>query len=364
MGYRPMIAHTAGEDRLPHPLGRFALIADHPVLQAFSPAVAEWFASSFPSPTPPQVEGWPHIVAGEHTLICAPTGSGKTLTAFLASIDRLVTDAAARTHAPTARGCCTSRRCGRWRSTSRRTCGRRSTGIGLAAERIGVPFTAPEVAMRTGDTESNERQRLIRRPPDLLITTPESLYLMLTSSARETLQRRRDRDRRRDPRHGHHQARRPSGAHARAARGGHRPAAATDRAVGHATPAGGDGPLPRRLRRRRAAARAHRRHRRAQAARDRGRRARSTTCRRPARRTAPVGEAGSGERRSSIWPSIYPRVLELGARPPLDDHLLQRPPRPPSGSPPSSTSSTRSSTARPRPSCSGPTTARSPASNA
>jgi ATP-dependent helicase Lhr and Lhr-like helicase len=60
-------------------------------------------------------------------------------------------------------------------------------GIGLAAERLGEPFTAPEVAMRTGDTPSNERQRLIRRPPDLLITTPESLYLMLTSSARETL---------------------------------------------------------------------------------------------------------------------------------------------------------------------------------
>ena len=61
-------------------------------------------------------------------------------------------------------------------------------GVGLAAERIGVGFTAPEVAMRTGDTPSNERQKLIRRPPDMLITTPESLYLMLTSSARETLQ--------------------------------------------------------------------------------------------------------------------------------------------------------------------------------
>jgi ATP-dependent helicase Lhr and Lhr-like helicase len=61
------------------------------------------------------------------------------------------------------------------------------TGIGLAAERIGTPFVAPEVAMRTGDTASNDRQKLIRRPPDLLITTPESLYLMLTSSARETL---------------------------------------------------------------------------------------------------------------------------------------------------------------------------------
>ena len=61
------------------------------MLEAFSPAVREWFAASFPEPTPPQVEGWPRIVGGEHTLICAPTGFGKTLTAFLASIDRLTT---------------------------------------------------------------------------------------------------------------------------------------------------------------------------------------------------------------------------------------------------------------------------------
>ena len=66
-------------------------MAHHPVLEAFSPAVREWFASSFPEPTSPQVEGWPAIVAGRHTLICAPTGSGKTLAAFLSSIDRLVT---------------------------------------------------------------------------------------------------------------------------------------------------------------------------------------------------------------------------------------------------------------------------------
>jgi ATP-dependent Lhr-like helicase len=156
------------------------------VLAAFSPAVRAWFGASFPEPTAAQEQGWPPITAGEHTLICAPTGSGKTLAAFLAAIDALVT-----TPAPDER---TRRTRVLYISPLRalafdveKNLRAPLAGIALAAERLGERVVTPEVAMRTGDTTSRDRQKLIRRPPDLLITTPESLYLMLTSSAAETL---------------------------------------------------------------------------------------------------------------------------------------------------------------------------------
>ena len=160
-------------------------MAHHPVLERFSPAVAAWFAASFPEPTPPQVQGWPHILDGSHTLICAPTGSGKTLAAFLSSIDRLCT-----TPAPEPKQRTRVLYISPLRALAfdvEKNLRAPLMGIGLAAERLGVPYAVPQVAMRTGDTSAKDRQALIRRPVDLLITTPESLYLMLTSSARDTL---------------------------------------------------------------------------------------------------------------------------------------------------------------------------------
>jgi ATP-dependent helicase Lhr and Lhr-like helicase len=156
-------------------------------MEQFSPAVRAWFQSSFPAPTGAQSQGWPAIAQGEHALILAPTGSGKTLAAFLWGIDRLVT-----TPTPTER---THRTRILYISPLRalavdvdKNLRAPLAGIRAAAERLGEPFHGPTIGLRTGDTPADLRRRLVRQPPDVLITTPESLYLMLTSQARETLQ--------------------------------------------------------------------------------------------------------------------------------------------------------------------------------
>jgi ATP-dependent Lhr-like helicase len=140
-------------------------------LSVFSPATRAWFERTFDAPTPPQERGWPAIASGAHVLIQAPTGSGKTLAAFLYAIDRL----------------------------------NATPGAGLRVlyvsplkalnydieRNLRGPLAGLEselrVAVRTGDTPQKERRELLKEPPDILITTPESLFLMLTSQARETL---------------------------------------------------------------------------------------------------------------------------------------------------------------------------------
>jgi ATP-dependent Lhr-like helicase len=158
-------------------------------LERFSPAVRDWFSSSFEAPTRAQAEGWAAISAGHHTLIHAPTGSGKTLAAFLWCLDRL----ARNPSPPPTRGTPGEVRVlyvsplKALTYDIERNLRAPLTGIGLAAQRLGQALPMISVASRTGDTPADDRRQIARHPPDILITTPESLYLMLTSGAREVL---------------------------------------------------------------------------------------------------------------------------------------------------------------------------------
>ena len=154
-----------------------------PILASFLPAVAEWFQTTLGAPTAPQRLGWPAIRSGQHTLILAPTGSGKTLAAFLACLDEL------------------------WRQTPLppgvqvlyisplkalnndiyRNLKIPLEGISRTALARGDVLPTITSALRTGDTTPAERRRLATRPPHVLITTPESLHLLLTSKARRIL---------------------------------------------------------------------------------------------------------------------------------------------------------------------------------
>ena len=158
-------------------------------LAPFSAPVRAWFESSFEAPTEAQARGWEAIARGEHTLIHAPTGSGKTLAAFLFAIDRLArepTPPPTRDHPGHVRVLYISPLKALTYDVERNL---RAplTGIGLAAQRQGDEPPRITVASRTGDTPQEDRREIARRPPDILITTPESLYLLLTSQAREIL---------------------------------------------------------------------------------------------------------------------------------------------------------------------------------
>ncbi len=157
-------------------------------LPQFHPAVRTWFEAAFVEPTLAQRKGWPPIFSGESTLLLAPTGSGKTLAAFLVAIDQLMFAPEAEQEAPRpgvkilyisplkALGV-----------DVERNLRAPLAGIRASAERDGLEHHVPSVGVRSGDTPQRERARMLRRPPDILITTPESLFLLLTSQARETL---------------------------------------------------------------------------------------------------------------------------------------------------------------------------------
>jgi ATP-dependent Lhr-like helicase len=162
-------------------------------LDRFSPVARSWFRDTFKAPTQAQVLGWDAISSGEHTLLLAPTGSGKTLAAFLWSLDQLATKPrprpASALEAPGSPGVSTL-----YLSPLKalsydieRNLRAPLAGLSIAAsrERLEPPDIA--VATRTGDTPTREREDIRRDPPDILITTPESLFLMLTSRHREIL---------------------------------------------------------------------------------------------------------------------------------------------------------------------------------
>jgi len=157
-----------------------------PGIAEFSEATRAWFESAFAEPTQAQAQAWQAIGKDDHTLVIAPTGSGKTLAAFLWAIDKLASEPQPADP---------KRRCRVLYISPlkalavdvERNLRSPLAGVTRAARRLGLPEPDIRVAVRTGDTAADERRKLATKPPDILITTPESLFLMLTSQARETL---------------------------------------------------------------------------------------------------------------------------------------------------------------------------------
>ena len=171
-------------------------------MDRFSRPTRDWFLGAFTAPTPAQNGAWNAISSGAHALVVAPTGSGKTLAAFLWALDRLLVSAPAEPESlpglDTAKG---TRRKAPKRKTRvlyisplkalgvdvERNLRAPLIGITQTAKRLGLPAPLITVGVRSGDTPASDRRSLLSNPPDILITTPESLFLMLTSKARETL---------------------------------------------------------------------------------------------------------------------------------------------------------------------------------
>ena len=154
------------------------------VFDLFHPVTAKWFNATFDGPTPPQIEGWPAIAKGESTLILAPTGTGKTLTAFLWCLDKLMLRSD-----DSALGCRVVyvSPLKALAADVERNLRSPLAGIANVAKQEGIAVRIPEISVRTGDTPQKDRARFRRHPGEILITTPESLYLLLTSEGGEAL---------------------------------------------------------------------------------------------------------------------------------------------------------------------------------
>ena len=150
------------------------------MLDRFSAPVRAWFTATFGEPTPPQREGWPAIASGVDTLICAPTGSGKTLSAFLWSIDRLVHDASYG-DLPDETAVVYVSPLKALGNDIQKNLEEPLRQIRELASASGLPLPEIRVAVRTGDTPAAQRESMAKRPPHILITTPESLYILLTA---------------------------------------------------------------------------------------------------------------------------------------------------------------------------------------
>jgi ATP-dependent Lhr-like helicase len=155
-------------------------------LDSFNPLIKEWFLESVGEPSEPQQKGWPEIAAGRNVLICAPTGSGKTFSAFLKCLDWLYTDKIPGTRNTGIKIVYISP-LKALNNDIYRNLELPIMGIRHRAESLGLTLPDIEVAVRTGDTPQKDRARMLRYPPDILITTPESLYIMLTSESYRSL---------------------------------------------------------------------------------------------------------------------------------------------------------------------------------
>ena len=151
-------------------------------LPGFHPLVSEWFLSALGEPTRAQLSGWTAIRDGRHTLIAAPTGSGKTLAAFLTAIDDLVREGSSTGHLPDEVRVLYVSPLKALSTDIHKNLAEPQNGIAVLAAQNDCALPAITAAVRTGDTSSSERAAILRTPPHILVTTPESLYLLLTSA--------------------------------------------------------------------------------------------------------------------------------------------------------------------------------------